>query len=129
MNQLLAALPEPDCRCADTPSPDSTPGSSDVAAGDLALLYGAVTARLRLLVGDDFRAAGAGRGEELSARICTGVLECVAALDQLHSTLARHPPLDAAAREAMAALLPARAGPVGSKAGSHGPDPTLNGPR
>lgn len=116
---------DPDCRCADTPSPDSTPASSDVAAGDLALLYGAVTARLRLLVGDDFRAACAGRDEEPSARIRDGVLECVAALDQLHSTLAheiaRHPPLDAAARKALAALLPAPVKPVGSKAGSNGP--------
>lgn len=117
--------PEPDCRCADTPSPDSTPGSSDVAAGDLALLYGAVTTRLRLLVGDDFRAACVGRGEGPNARIRAGVLECVAALDQLHSTLAHaiacHPPLDAAARDALAALLPAPVGPVGSKAGSNGP--------
>lgn len=98
-----------------------------VASGDLALLYGAVTARLRMLVGDDVRAACAGRDEEPSARIRTGVLECVAALDQRHSTLAheiaRHPPLDAAAREALAARLPAPVEPVGSKAGSNGPIP------
>ena len=82
--------------------------SLDVAVGDLFLLHSAVTARLRLLVRDDFLAGGAQRGEDAPTRIRNGVLECVAALDQLHWTLAhevaRRQLLESAAQEAQAVL-------------------------
>src|SRR5580765_3634681 len=84
------------------------PASSDVAVGDLFVLHGAITARLRLLVRDDFLAGGAQRGEDAPTRIRNGVLECVAALDQLHWTLAhevaRRQLLESAAQEAQAVL-------------------------
>lgn len=113
-------FPDPRGRRADDASPETDPGSSDVAVGDLALLYAAITARLELLVCDDFLATCADRRDEPMARIRSGVLECVAALDQLHSTLAheveRRRLLEGVAREAQAALARARVQLVGTQA-------------
>jgi hypothetical protein len=108
------------------------PASSDVAVGDLFVLHSAVTARLRLLVRDDFLAGGAQRGEDAPTRIRNGVLECVAALDQLHWTLAhevaRRQLLEIAAREAQAVLARAQLALPGTLADERrGRDLTLLG--
>lgn len=57
--------------------------SSEVAIEDLDILLRAVKARLTLTVGD----APGPRAHDDAARVRASVLECVAALDQLHTTM------------------------------------------
>ena len=61
--------------------------SANVAIGDLDDLFHAVKARLRHTVGDGFSKHCQARGDDTAARIRANVLECVSALDQLHTTL------------------------------------------
>jgi hypothetical protein len=58
----------------------------DIAIEDWDALMCAVKARLRLIVGDTFAAMPESQGQDLVGRIRAGVLECVEALDQLHTT-------------------------------------------
>lgn len=61
--------------------------SSDVAIEDWDILLGAVKARLRQTVGECPVAASRARRDDEAGRVQASVLECVAALDQLHATL------------------------------------------
>ena len=58
--------------------------ASDLAFGDIDLLFHAVQARLRLTVSDAYAAECAERQEDPALRIRCDVLECVAELNQLH---------------------------------------------
>lgn len=96
---------------------------NDVAIGDWSDMIGAVTDRLTLIVRDTPAAATA---TELQLRdrcewVQTGVLECVSALDQLHSTLAhelaRCRQVERDAFEARIALAKEREALFGSRAG------------
>ena len=73
------------------PRPGAAPrsGSIDVAMDDWDDLFRAVKVRLRQTVAERAGKAGAPEMIETLSRIRAGVLECVEALDQLHSTL-RH---------------------------------------
>ena len=85
-------------RDAATPLPAPAPGgSADVALGDWDELFRAVKARLRSTAGGLSAAAPEAALRDGAARAQASVLECVAALDQLHLTLAheldrRRPP-------------------------------------
>ena len=57
--------------------------SSDVAIEDWDILLGAVKARLKLTVGEE----PGPRVHDEVGRVRASVLECVAALDQLHTTM------------------------------------------
>jgi hypothetical protein len=76
--------------------------SSDVAIEDWNILLGAVKARLKLTVGE--RPAAVPWAPDEAARVQASVLECVAALDQLHMTLTheldRRRQLESAVRDA-----------------------------
>ena len=61
--------------------------SSDIVLGDLDALFCAVTARLRRIA-DGSTDAGAAPAIDANDRMRSSVLECVAALDQLHAMLA-----------------------------------------
>ena len=60
---------------------------ADVAIGDWDVLLSAVKARLRLTVGELQAATPEPRAQDAASRVRAQVLECVAALDQLHITL------------------------------------------
>lgn len=60
---------------------------SQVAIGDWDAMFGAVTARLVLIVAEPLPTTAASRPADAADRIRVAVLECVAALDQLHATL------------------------------------------
>lgn len=61
--------------------------SSDVAIEDWDVLLGAVKARLKRTVGEWRASAPQSRADDETGRAQAGVLECVSALDQLHTTL------------------------------------------
>lgn len=98
--------------------------SSDVAIGDLDDLLSAVKAKLRLTVADPLAEIPELRALNAAFVVQTSVLECVAALDQLHLTLshelARRQRLEMELFEAQIALAQARAQPIGIQAGSGG---------
>ena len=60
---------------------------SHVAIGDWDAMFGAVTARLSLIVAKPLATTAASQPADAADRIRVAVLECVAALDQLHATL------------------------------------------
>ena len=86
---------------------------ADVAVGDLDDLLNAVRAKLRLTVADRLAQIPELRALEAATAVQASVLECVAALDQLHLTfsheLARRQALEIEVAEAKAALALARA--------------------
>ena len=90
----------------------------DVAASDWDVLFNAVKDRLRLIVGERLPLALEPRADLQRARI--GVLECAAALDQLHTMLrqelALRDQLEVDVREARAALEQARTELLGTQA-------------
>ena len=61
--------------------------ASDVAIEDWDILLGAVKARLKLTVGELLAAVPRPWAPDEAGRVQASVLECVAALDQLHTTL------------------------------------------
>jgi hypothetical protein len=63
-------------------APQAEP-SSDVAIEDWDILLDAVKARLKLTVGEE----PGPQGQDEARRVRDSVLECVAALDQLHTTM------------------------------------------
>ena len=85
---------------------------ADVAIGDLDDLLCAVKAKLRLTVADRLAQIPELRALQAAAAVQASVLECVAALDQLHLTLshelARRQELEIEVAEAKAALAEAR---------------------
>ncbi len=95
---------------------------ADVAIGDLDDLLNAVRAKLRLTVADRLAQIPELLALDAAFAVQTSVLECVAALDQLHLTLshelARRHELEIEVAEANAALAQARAalGPPGPDA-------------
>jgi diguanylate cyclase len=105
--------------------PQRQPGAAGavagVAIGDWNHLLGAVMARLRSSVGDRADAAGDAPLHHPAAIVRCDVLECVAALDQLHATLRqeldRRQQLELEVVDAQAALAQARAELVGTRAG------------
>ena len=96
---------------------------ADVAIGDLDDLLNAVRAKLRLTVADRLAQIPELLALDAAFAVQTSVLECVAALDQLHLTLshelARRHELEIELAEANTALAKARAavGPPGAEAG------------
>ena len=84
------------------------PLSSDVAVGDLDLLFCAVKERLRAIVDEGYAMACVPAMLEPAGHVRVGVLDCVAALDQLHLTLshelARRQQLERVIGEAQATL-------------------------
>jgi diguanylate cyclase len=61
--------------------------ASDLAFGDIDLLYHAVQARLALTTTDEFTNHCAAHGDDPTTRIRATVLECVAELEHLHATM------------------------------------------
>lgn len=61
--------------------------TNDVAIGDLDPLFRAVMDRLRAIAGDGLGPGCAPAVPDTAQQVRAGVLECVAALDQLHLTL------------------------------------------
>ena len=88
-------------------------GSSDVAISDWDELFSAVEARLTATVGELFAVLPGTSASVCANRIRISVLECVAALHQLHSTvtheLARRQRLEAELADTQTALAEARA--------------------
>ena len=118
----MAALFD-DAKLALLVTPPPADQTTDVAIGDWSDLIGAVKDRLTLLVRDAPAAASA---TELQLRdrrawVQAGVLDCVSALDQLHSTLthelARCRQVERDAFEARIALAKEREALFGSRAG------------
>lgn len=95
--------------------------ASDVAMGDWEALFGAVKARLRLSVGEPPAATREPPLQGESGRVRARVLECMTALDQLHTTLAhelgRRQQLELEVFDALTALAQARADLTGTRAG------------
>jgi diguanylate cyclase len=95
--------------------------ASDVAIGDWDDLLSAVKARLRLTVGALPASTPEPQAHDAAARTQASVLECVAALDQLHTTLThelgRRQQLELEVFDAQTALAQARAELVGTQAG------------
>jgi diguanylate cyclase (GGDEF)-like protein len=93
---------------------------SDVAIGDWHDLLNAVKARLRLIVGEWLAATPEPHRHDTAGRFHASVLECVAALDQLHTTLThelgRRQHLEREVLDAQTALAQARAELVGTQA-------------
>jgi len=93
---------------------------SDIVIEDWEDLFSAVKARLREAVGGGLAATSEPNGHD-TGRIRASVLDCVAALDQLHTTLAhelsRRRQLQHEIFDAQAALAQARAELVGTRAG------------
>lgn len=87
--------------------------SSDIAIEDCDILFTAVKARLSLTVGERFVTAPELQRLAISSQGQTSVLECMAALDQLHMTLmnelGRRQHLELEVFDAKAALAQARA--------------------
>jgi diguanylate cyclase len=94
---------------------------TDVAVADLDDLLSAVKAKLRLTVADKLAQIPELRAVDAAATVQTSVLECVAALDQLHLTLshelARRQQLELEVFETQTALAQARAQLAGTQAG------------
>jgi diguanylate cyclase (GGDEF)-like protein len=94
---------------------------ADMADCDWDDLFHAVKARLRLTVDPGFDRARDSAPQALADRVRVGVLECVAALDQLHLTLnreaARREWLEREVADAQSALARACAELVGTQAG------------
>ena len=88
------------CTCLDDYPTPITPLSRDVAVVDFDDLFHAVTERLRLMAGDDFLAVCLAQGADATGCIRIGMLECAAALEQLHASFTheifRGRPTDAA---------------------------------
>lgn len=61
------------------------PASSDLAQCDMDILFHAVQARMLRVVGEDFTAASAAHWEDPTARLRDTLLECLHAMNQLHS--------------------------------------------
>lgn len=93
---------------------------SDIAAADWEALFSAVTARIRLSI-DERPAAGRLPLHGEAGRVRTSVLECMTALDQLHTTLAhllgRRRQLELEVFDAQTALAQTRAELTGTQAG------------
>ncbi|MBK5207018.1 MAG: hypothetical protein JJD98_16940 [Polaromonas sp.] len=62
-------------------------GHSNIDIGDWGELFHAVTSRLRLTVGEPLAVTPVAQAHDAAAGVQTIVLECVAALDQLHAAL------------------------------------------
>jgi diguanylate cyclase len=94
---------------------------SDVSIRDWDVMLRAVKARLRLTVGERLGAPHEPQVRDAVGRVQASVLECVAALDQLHATLthelSRHQQLELEVFDAQTALAQARAELVGTQAG------------
>ena len=117
------ALSEPDPGMPYSPA-DS--GASDVAIGDWDTLFSAVEARLTATVGELIAALPATSASTCANQVRVSVLECVAALHQLHATmaheLARRQRIELDLADARGALAQARielAGPAHRREASH----------
>jgi diguanylate cyclase (GGDEF)-like protein len=92
---------------------------ADVAIGDWVDLLSAVKTRLRLSIDEWFVARPEPHGHDCAGRLGASVLECAAALDQLHTTLTyelgRRQSLELAAFDAQAALAQALTALVGTQ--------------
>ncbi len=92
----------------------------DVAMGDWDALFSAVKARLRLSVGGPPAATPGPPRQGEASKVRASVLECMTALDQLHTTLAhelgRRQQLELEVFDAQAALAQARADLTGTQA-------------
>lgn len=90
---------------------------SDIAIEDCDILFNAVKARLSLTVGERLVTTPELQRLAISSQVQTSVLECMAALDQLHMTLmnelGRRQHLELEVFDAKAALAQARAELVG----------------
>ena len=97
--------------------------SADVAIRDWDDLLCAVKARLRLIAGERLGATPEARAHDTAVRVQAGVVDCVAALDQLHTTLtnelARREQLELQVFDARASLALVRAEIAGSGADRH----------
>ena len=117
-------MPEPTTQPpeATTAAIDMPPGlPTDVAFGDWDDLFRAVKARLTLIVGEQLAAPTEPQVLETAGRIRASVLECVAALDQLQTTLThefvRREQLEREVFDAQTALALARVEPAGTHVG------------
>jgi diguanylate cyclase len=100
----------------------SVPGSSsNVGIGDWEVLLGAVKTRLMLAVDERAARSPEHQGSDTSAWVRSTVLECVGALDQLHTTLAheleRRQRLEMEVLDAQTTLAQTRAELLGTQAG------------
>jgi diguanylate cyclase (GGDEF)-like protein len=95
--------------------------ASDIAIGDWDALFSAVTARLRLSVGGSPAATPEPPLQGEAVKVRASVLECMTALEQLHTTLAhelgRRQQLELEVFDAQTALAQARADLSGTQAG------------
>ena len=111
----------------------STPTSAkvDVAIGDVSELLGAVKWRLRQIVGEQLTTDSTLPANEARTRVQLEVLDCAAALDQLHATLqpalGRHRLLERQVLDAQSALARARSGLASKQADErHSGHPALH---
>lgn len=72
---------------ADIPADPSSDRSPDITIEDWDALFGAVEARLRMTVGEPLAAPTGAHAHDAAVGVQTIVLECVAALEQLHTAL------------------------------------------
>jgi len=87
MIDTLRACPKLDDVGADVHVEPPSGGPSDIDIGDWDELFHAVTSRLRLTVGEPLDAAPETQAHDAAGGVQVIVLECVAALDQLHTAL------------------------------------------
>ncbi|WP_088278976.1 hypothetical protein [Ideonella sp. A 288] len=91
---------------------------ADIPAEDWELLFGAVLVRLQLTVDDDPGRLLSGSHPAPHCRIQSTVVECIAALEQLHSALSREArrraQLEQSLQEVTDALARALSSPLGS---------------
>ena len=115
-----SASQQVDCPVARAPCCSPSNASADVALVDWDDLFRAVKARLRLAVDDWIAATTEQQLHATAGHLRATVIECVAALDQLHLTLAhagRRHPIDREVFDALNALALARADMVATRAG------------
>lgn len=87
MIDTLHACPKLDDVGADVHVDPLAGGPSNIDIGDWDELFHAVTSRLRLTVGEPLAATPEAQAHDAAGGIQIIVLECVAALDQLHAAL------------------------------------------
>jgi hypothetical protein len=84
---MQGTCPKRDDGGADVQVDPSSGGRSDIDVGDWDELFRAVTTRLRVTVGEPLAATSDAWVLDMEGRIQVIVLECVAALEQLHTAL------------------------------------------
>lgn len=120
-DDLLSAVKAGDVAVGDCDELMQSVNTGDVAIGDWDDLLNAVKTRLRLSVGEPIEGKSTPRSDETPDRVRSSVLECVAALDHLHTTLThelgRCRQLKMEVLSAQAALAQARTELAGTRAG------------